>query len=69
MEQDILKYALWNSIKFKGKANPNAVLGKILSENVEARQNKEKVLTQINKVIEKVNKMSLEDQQKLLKEI
>lgn len=31
----ILKYALQNAVKFKGKANIGAVIGKVLAENPE----------------------------------
>ncbi len=34
LEETIRAYALLNAVKYKGKANPNAVLGQKSSQNV-----------------------------------
>ncbi|MDD5416409.1 MAG: glutamate--tRNA ligase [Candidatus Aenigmarchaeota archaeon] len=67
MENIILKHALLNAIQYNGKANENAVLGKVLSEVPEARKNVELVRKSITKIVAKVNKMKPEEQQKLIK--
>ena len=40
LKEDIEKYALQNALKFKGKANPGAVIGKLLADN---QKNKEHI--------------------------
>ena len=37
MEDQIRKYALQNAIKFDGKANPGAIIGKLMQENPEIK--------------------------------
>ncbi|MCB9359099.1 glutamate--tRNA ligase [Candidatus Woesearchaeota archaeon] len=69
MENSILKYALENAVKFKGKANPGAVVGKILGEFPDAKNDMKATSQLINNIIKEVNGMSLEDQEKKLLEI
>jgi len=69
MEQSILKYALENAIKFKGKANPGAVVGKILAENPDAKKDMKNISKKINEIIKEVNSMSLEEQEAKLLEL
>ena len=38
MEKIILKYALQNAVKYNGKANPGAVIGKVFSEKPELKK-------------------------------
>ncbi|MEK6907249.1 MAG: glutamate--tRNA ligase [Nanoarchaeota archaeon] len=64
MKDLILKYALKNAFDYNGKANFQAVLGKILNEKPELRQNIKEIAKEINDVIKKVNLMSLEQQKK-----
>jgi glutamyl-tRNA synthetase len=66
MEKAILKYALANAIKFEGKANPGAVIGKIISE---FKLDPKEAAKEVNKIIKEVNKLSLEEQQKQLEEL
>jgi glutamyl-tRNA synthetase len=66
MEKAILKYALANAVKFEGKANPGAVIGRIISElKLEPKDAAKKV----NEIIKDVNKMSLAEQQRKLDEL
>jgi glutamyl-tRNA synthetase len=58
----LLKYALENAVKFKGKANPGAVVGKILASNPEVKNDMKTVSAQINEIIKQVNSLSLEQQ-------
>ncbi len=69
MEKVILKYALQNAIKYKGKANPKAIIGKILNENPSLKKNTKKVVDEINKIIKEVNSLSLKEQQEKLMEL
>ena len=39
MKDLILKYALQNAVRFKGKAHIGAVIGKVLAENPELKKN------------------------------
>ena len=58
----ILKYALKNASEYNGRANFNSVLGKILQEKPELKQNIKELAKQVNEVIKKVNSLSLEEQ-------
>ena len=66
MKDLILKYTLKNASKYNGKANFNAVLGKILNEKPELRQNIKELAKEINDIIKKVNSMKLQDIEKEL---
>ena len=69
IETTIRKYALQNAVFFKGKANPKAVVGKILAEFPEYRSKSAEIAPVINGIVEEVNGMSLEDQTKMLQEM
>lgn len=63
----ILKYALKNAADYNGKANFNSVLGKVLQEKPELKNNIKELAVEINKVIKEVNSMKLEYQKNKLK--
>ncbi len=66
----ILKYALINAYTHKGgKANPKAVIGKVLGENPELREKAREIVPLVNEVVEEVNSLSLEEQEAKLREI
>jgi glutamyl-tRNA synthetase len=65
----IFKYALQNAVKFKGKANPGAIIGRILGEFAELRGKTKEVMGEIKKIIEEVNEIDLPEQVKKLQEI
>lgn len=65
----IKKYALQNALKYKGKANPGAVIGKILAEEPSLREKAQDIGKEINKIVKEVNSLSLEAQEKELKEL
>ena len=73
MEQNlkttIRKYALHNAIKYKGRANPGAVIGKVLAENPDLRDKAKEISKEIIKAIKEINKLSLENQEKNLQEL
>src|SRR3989344_4274212 len=64
MKEDlILKYALQNAVKFKGKANPGAVIGKILQEQPELKSKIKELSKKINEIIKEVNSLSISEQE------
>src|SRR3989338_3309196 len=64
MKEDlILKYALQNAVKFKGKANPGAVIGKVLQENPNLKSKIKELSKKINEVVNKVNQLSISEQE------
>ncbi|WP_292460423.1 glutamate--tRNA ligase [Methanothermococcus sp.] len=69
MRDTILKYVLQNSIKFKGKANPKAVIGKILAENPDLRKEAKEVSKIVGEIAKEVESMPLKEQMAKLEEI
>lgn len=69
MEELILKYALINAIQHGGKANPKAVIGKVLGSYPELRPKAREIVPLVNKIVEEVNSMSIEEQKTKLREI
>ena len=68
LKTTITKYALQNAIRYKGKANPGAVIGKVLAENPDLRKKAKEIGKEIIKIIKEVNKLSVEKQEKKLQE-
>jgi len=66
---DILKFALQNAVKYKGKANPGAIIGKLLSDNPKLKSKMKDVAKEVSQVIKEVNAMPVEDQLAKLKKI
>jgi glutamyl-tRNA synthetase len=66
MEELIKKYALQNAVRFNGKANPGAVIGKILGEKPELKKKVGEIAKKVNKIIKEINSLSLEEQRSLL---
>lgn len=69
IEKLILKYALRNAVRHGGKALPKIVLNKLLGERPELKKSVKELLPLVEKIIGKVNSMSLEKQEKLLNQI
>ncbi len=69
LESTIRKYALQNAVFFKGKANPGAILGKILGGNPELRTKVDEVKPLIEQIVGEVNSMDLDAQTKALQEM
>lgn len=59
-EEQITVFALENAIKFKGKANPKAVLGQTLGNIDGARDDMKTTATTVNQIVAKINALSLE---------
>jgi glutamyl-tRNA synthetase len=62
MKEIILKYALQNAIFYNGKADPGAVLGKVMAEQPHLRKNVQEVRSEIELAVKQVNAISLEQQ-------
>ena len=67
MKKAIKKHVLLNAIEYEGKANAQAVLGKVLAEKPELKKDISGVAKEISKTVNKVNSWSLERQKKELK--
>ena len=63
------KFALQNAVKYEGKANPGAIIGKVLGEMPEYREKGKEIMKDINAVVKEVNSMSVDEQTKELKDI
>src|SRR3989344_4215136 len=69
MEQLILKYALQNAVKYGGKANPGAVIGKVFSEKPDLKKDAGELAKKVAETIKKVNSMGVEVQLRELQKI
>ena len=67
MKQEILKQALANAINYGGKANPGAVIGRIINQ-FKDKDTKE-IALEVNKIIKEVNSLSLEEQKAKLESL
>ncbi len=67
MDELIRKYALHNAIRYNGKANVGAVIGKVFSEK--KVDDPKKLSQKVRDVISEINKMDVKDQVAELKEI
>jgi len=65
----ILKYALLNAAQYDGKANVQAVLGKILREKPELKKKIKDMIPDIQKIVKDVNSWSKEKQKSEIKKI
>ena len=54
MEEIILKHALNNAVQFNGKANPGAVIGKILQEDPKLKLKIGEISKKVNETVKKV---------------
>ncbi len=69
VEELVLKYALMNAYAHGGKANPKAVIGKVLGENPGLRPKAKEIIPLVNEIVERVNGMNLEEQEARLREV
>jgi glutamyl-tRNA synthetase len=65
----IKKFILQNSIKFDGKPNVGAVIGKIIGEKPELKKDIKKLREEIQKVIKEISKIKVAEQLKELQKI
>ncbi|MBL7147446.1 MAG: glutamate--tRNA ligase [Nanoarchaeota archaeon] len=66
MDDIILKHVLKNAVDYSGKANSKFVIGKILQEKPEYKKNIKNLICKIEKIIEDVNNLTLEEQKQKL---
>tara|TARA_Y100000310_G_scaffold345695_1_gene468427 strand:- start:10677 stop:12311 length:1635 start_codon:yes stop_codon:yes gene_type:complete len=69
MQKDIEKFALQNAIKYKGKANPGAIMGVMFSQYPELKKDAKTLAKNIQGIVSEVNKLSLEEQTARLQKI
>ncbi|MAG52462.1 MAG: glutamate--tRNA ligase [Nanoarchaeota archaeon] len=62
MKDLILKYTLQNAVRFNGKANPGAIIGKILKSNPNLKSKIKEISKDIIKTVQEVNKLNIEEQ-------
>lgn len=65
----IRKYALENALKFDGKSQTGAVIGKVLSENPGLKNEMKSLGKEISRIVSDVNKLSVEEQRTELENI
>lgn len=63
VQEIIRKAALENAVKFNGKASSGAVIGKVMAEVPDAKENMRTIKPEIDAILEEINALSL-DQQK-----
>jgi len=62
----IKKLALENALKYNGKANPGALIGKVLGSDPSLKEKAKEINQLIQKTVKEVNKLSIKDQEKEL---
>ncbi len=66
MNKEVIeRFALENAVKYKGKANVGAVIGKVFSESKDI--NKDKIIEEVKKIVKEVNKLNIKEQYEKLK--
>ena len=68
LREEIRKIALLNAVKHDGKAQAGAVIGKILGERSELRSKVKEISALINEVVVETNKLSPDEQKKIVEE-
>ncbi len=69
IKNSILKYSLQNALKYDGKANPGAIIGKLFAEDPKLKENAKELGREIAKAVQQVNQLGLEKQKKRLEEL
>ena len=69
IEQVIRKHCLANAVKYGGKANAKAVIGKLLAERPDLRRRAKDIVELVSRVVEQVNTLSLEEQRSQLQAV
>ncbi|MFP4170808.1 MAG: glutamate--tRNA ligase [Methanomassiliicoccales archaeon] len=68
-EHTIRKYALQNAVLYDGKANPKAVVGKVLADRPDLKPRAKELVPLVHQVVEEVNRMGREEQRLLLEQM
>lgn len=69
LKRAVLKHALANAVKHGGKASPGPVMNKILGEFPDLRQRARDVAQLVREVVDRVNSMAPEEQERVLREL
>ncbi len=69
IDELLLKYALQNAVKYRGKADVSAITGKIIQENPKLKSKAKEISKQAAEIVKQVNNMPLIDQVSELKRI
>lgn len=64
----VRKWALFNAVKYNGKAELGSVIGKLISEHPEVKKQLGVLAKDINQIVKKVNSLPVDDQRKELEE-
>lgn len=65
MDDIILKYALYNSVKYD-KVDVNSVMGKVIAENPELKEDIKTLIKKIQEAIKEISKLSIDEKNKIL---
>ena len=65
----ILKHALLNASEHEGKANVQAVLGKLIAELPETKNKIPEIMVEINKIVKEVNSINIEQQKEKIDQL
>ncbi|MEM3608720.1 MAG: glutamate--tRNA ligase [Candidatus Bathyarchaeia archaeon] len=68
LKEIIRKNALLNAVRHDGKAQAGPVIGKILAEKPELKTKVRELSALINKIVEEVNKLTVNEQRKIIEE-
>lgn len=66
MDELIYKHALHNAVKHDGKASQGAVIGNVIGEKPELKENVKDLAKKVGEIVKKVNAMSIDQQNKEL---
>ena len=69
LERLIRKHALRNAIQHEGKASSKSVIGKVLAERRDLKDNISVVVEIVNRIVDEINQLDIEEQRRLLEEI
>ena len=69
LEALIRKWVLANAVRYEGKANPGAVIGKLLAEQPDLKDQLKTIAKEVKEIVDSINAMSLDDQKKVLETI
>ena len=66
IEQLIWLYGLKNAVKFDGKPNKKAIMGKLMASKPELRSQTKIIHPLLDRIVKEISKMRLEEQKKKL---
>ncbi len=65
----LTKYALQNAVFYDGRANPGAVMGKVMAAEPELKKKAKEVSALVREIVGEINKLSPEEQKKILEDM